>query len=170
MTDYEGDAFLDDDDRDDSGIEEVQNYRHRPARYANGENIRELIEGVVDVVHWHDDYAECVCPYGHRDARLFLNGATPHLYCLHERCRADVADVNAQLRELAGANLSSQEWSAMFKPDKVEQARRKRLALIRAQARNRLLPSLLKNGRPVTRDDWLALSPFPLSERVRDDW
>jgi hypothetical protein len=69
------------------------------------------------------------------------------------------------------SNLSSREWSALFKPDKVEQARRKRLALIRAQARNRLLPSLLKNGKPVTGDDWLGRSPFPLTERdVRVDW
>jgi len=164
MFDYENN------DCEDDGLDEVQDYRSGPVGCATNANIRELVESVVDVVRWHDDYAECVCPYGHKDAHLYLNGAIPYLHCLHERCRADVAEVNGQLRELAGANLSSQQWEAMFKPDKMEQARRKRLALIRAQARNRLLPSLLKKGKPVTRDDWLARSPFPLAGDVRDDW
>ena len=135
------------------------------------DNIRDLVEGIIEVIRWHNDYADCVCPYGHRDARLYLTGASPYLNCVHEKCRADVAEINAQFKETARATLSPSEWSALFKPDKVKEARRKRLTLIRAQARNRLLPHLLKKKQPVAINDWLARSPFPLAKRdVRDDW
>ncbi len=160
MLDDENDDLLNDDFDEDEACEGSGDYG--PLRCPANQSIHELVESVVDVVRWQDDYAECICPYGHRDAHLYVSGAIPHLHCLHERCRAEVAEVNAQLREFARANRSPEQWSALFNPDKVEQARRRRLRLIRAQARNRLLPHLLKKGQPVTRENWLARSPLRL--------
>lgn len=157
-----------DDSGDDSG-DFIEEYATLPCQARP--NIRELVEAAVNVTQWHDDYAECACPAGHENARLYINGAVPHLHCLHEKCLADVAEVNARLRESARDNLTTSEWSSIFKPNKAEKARRKRLALILAQARNRLLPSLLKKGKLVTADDWLDRSPYKLDDRdVRDDW
>jgi hypothetical protein len=164
-------------DEDDDTLNEAEESEEEGNAYGQQysmrrrENIRELVESVVDVIRWHDDFAEVVCPCGHRDAHLYVTRSIPRLHCLHERCRTDVAEVNVQLRELAGATLTPEQWAAMFKPDKAEQARRNRLALIRAQAHNRLLPDLLRKRRPIEHDEWLDRSPFGLDGRdLRHDW
>jgi hypothetical protein len=75
----------------------------------NVEELRYLLQNIVEVTAWHGDYGDAICPGGHTDARLYLKGK-PYLYCHHERCQAEVAAVNAETLEVfvdfcAGRNI-----------------------------------------------------------------
>jgi hypothetical protein len=134
--------------------------------YAKAE-LRELIYVIIDVTEWHGDYADAVCPLGHEDARLFLSGM-PYLHCVHDRCESEVAALNAQLREAVKGAVDPEVWKAVFKPDKKEMARRKRLRAVRAAAKVKLLPLLLPH--PVPLEYWMEKSPVKLEGDPKNDW
>lgn len=134
----------------------------------NVEELRYLLQSIVEVTAWHGDYGDAICPGGHTDARLYLKGK-PYLYCHHERCQAEVLAVNAEIREAfvnfcAGRNIKIE----LTPEEKKAQEFRRYLRSLRADARLKLAPEIIKDV-PVAH--WREESPFPLNDwPVKSTW
>ena len=114
----------------------------------------------IEILRWINSHtAQCVCPGGHADARLYLDDSpVPFLHCLHQRCAEEVSEFNAELRKALSAS-----GLLICKPDPSLEARRRWLGKLEAAAKNKTLPLLL--GEPLITDEmWRAISPVPISD------
>ena len=133
-------------------------------------NERQLIvEDLVDVRRWlTPTQAQCRCPLGH-EAMLYLNGV-PTLNCFHQRCKAQVQQLNAELRDQF-EELRASDPDAHPAPVVIDDAyvrRMQKLRTITVNAQRYTLPTALRC--PVQRDEWLERSPVKLGDDPRDDW
>ena len=160
MTEYEGDAFLDDEDFD--GEQEDIAYTQSPREDAllGDDGVRRVVAQFVNITRW----PSCACPSGrpHKSVRVLFKDGLPYVHCFHPSCAADRATVNAQIADAFRA-LSPEQQKLCRTPVTPEERwllRQKREAL--DIAKHRLLPDLLKN--PVPPEYWLNHSPFPVAE------
>ena len=114
----------------------------------------------VEILRWHGSYADTTCPLGHQ-ARLFVD-RVPTLSCRHERCAADVAEINFHLREAVweaeGVEDELVTWEPT--PEQVAEARfRRELRRIRTSATRFLLPETLQG--PALTAEQLASESTP---------
>lgn len=135
----------------------------------NTQELRDLIENFVDVTAWHGAYGDAICPYGHTDARVYLDGV-PRLACnLHERCKADVAAANDSLRDAFFTAFGGQNFTVELTPeDKEALAHWKRMKSLTATARLSLAAKIIKD---VPVESWMQESPFKLSKwNIKNSW
>ena len=127
------------------------------------DDLRALVEEYVVVTRWHSDYGDAECPGNHPDVWVHIGGGVPYLDCFHEKCAADVAAVNRDLRqefiELCGGR------GIRIKPtpqEKEAEARQKHLWSIERAARLNAARKLVYD---VPVESWTEASPVP-----PDDW
>jgi hypothetical protein len=118
----------------------------KPEQAIRPRTLRDVLQGVVDVVRWDKGFADCLCPACERtDARLFYDGMFPVVHCFGSGCADFNAGINAELasrtKQLCGERGFKLE---LTEQDKAQLAFRRELKKVEAQARNRLLPQLLK--------------------------
>jgi hypothetical protein len=111
------------------------------------EDLRHLVERHVDVVGWHGETADCVCPGDHlhgptgaKYATVFLSGKLPTIACFHQSCAQARAEANAALR--ADVIQSLGRLGIEIKPtaaEREEQKFRRHLRQTESGARHRLL-------------------------------
>jgi len=134
-------------------------------------DLREVVDGLVEVTSWHREFAACLCPACQReDGRLWL-GRYPTVSCFSAGCADFNRQVNAELVERTKQACGRRGLKIkLTREDKAEIARRKDLQVTEAQARNRLLPEMLKRpGVPL--EEWQSESPYPLAGvPVSDHW
>lgn len=59
---------------------------------------QQSVETLVEVRRWlTPTQAQCRCPVGH-EAMLYLD-RVPKLHCFHQRCQAQIQELNTELRE-----------------------------------------------------------------------
>lgn len=124
------------------------------------------------MVRWDKGFADCLCPAcGRTDARLFCDGKFPVVHCFGSGCADFNAAINAEL-----ANRTKQIFGGrgfkleLTERDKAQIAYRRGLKKVEAQARNRLLPQLLRQP-AVNLEQWERESPYPIAETpVEEHW
>lgn len=135
---------------------DLSSRRHAASRIAE--------EGGCEIIRWNGTTARCLCPLGHVST-LYVDDSRhgPHLHCFGGRarnCADQVAEINAQLHFLRSGEV---------KADPVEARQRARLRQLQAQARNRVLPLLLKQpGVPL--EHWTETSPIPIPADPDEHW
>ena len=77
-----------------------------------GDLLYPILSEHVHILNWQESFAECVCPNpecGRPDARVFLDGDYPHIYCFSSHCADYNASVNvavrAEVKERCGGRL-----------------------------------------------------------------
>lgn len=128
-------------------------------------DLRDVIEGLVEVTRWDKGFADCLCPScGRSDGILFYDGRFPVVSCFSTGCADPNRRTNAELvertKQVCGRRGGKFE---LTERDKAQIAFRRRLKFGEAQARSRLLPQLLKQS-PVELKQWQRESPCPLAE------
>ncbi len=130
---------------------------------------QQLVEDLVEVRRWlTPTQAQCRCPLGH-EALLYLDGV-PTLNCFHQKCKAQVQELNTELREQF-EELRASDPDSHPAPVVIDEAYVRRLQKLRAisvNAQRYMLPMIL--GSPVQREEWLERSPAQLGDDTRDDW
>ena len=130
---------------------------------------QQLVEDLVEVRRWlTPTQAQCRCPLGH-EALLYLDGV-PTLHCRHQKCKGQIRELNAELREQFAELRASDpdSYPAPVVIDKAYVRRLQRLRSITMDAQRYTLPVALRT--PVQREEWLERSPVKLGDDVRDDW
>lgn len=131
--------------------------------------MRQLVEELVEVRRWlTPTQAQCLCPLGH-EAMLYLDGV-PTLNCCHQKCKGQVQQLNAELRDQF-EELQASDPDHKAAPMVIDDAycrRLKMLRTIRINAERNVMPIILRN--PVEREEWLERSPVKLGDDLRDDW
>ena len=132
-----------------------------------------VVEGLVEVTRWSTKSAECLCPTCQRkDGILFLDRRFPWVFCFKTPCADGNSAVNARLKERTQEIFGERGLlpAELTPEEEAESEERKRLWKIEVAARNRLLPQLLSLP-PVTAEQWLQESPYPLAKvPVKDQW
>ncbi len=133
------------------------------------DDVRELVDQHVSVTRWHSDYGDAECPGGHLDARVYIGGGVPHLHCFHERCAADVASVNHDLRQEFIELCRGRGIRIKPSPQEKEaEARRKHLWSIERSARLNAAKKLIYD---VPLETWAKESPIPPDAwPLRESW
>jgi hypothetical protein len=136
--------------------------------------IRRTVERVVDIDHWRDGYGQCFCPLDH-PARVYIDKKFPYLSCLHQRCKAEVREVNRDLERETKREFGEHGIKIIqSRKEKIEIEKAKREAIklrcMTAQIQARILPGLLAQ-QPITLDDWRDASPFNVRAiPIKEQW
>ena len=140
------------------------NEQSEPAAASCPKDLREVVSGVVEVTRWDKDFADCLCPAcGRTDARLFYDDRFPVIYCFGSGCEDSNSSTNAELVRRAKQVCGERGFKVeLTQRDKAQIAFRRRLKVLEAQAKNRLLPRLLKQP-AVTMVQWERESPYPVA-------
>ncbi len=133
------------------------------------DDLRALVEEYVVVTRWHSDYGDAECPGNHPNVRVNIGGGVPYLHCFHDKCAADVAAVNHDLRqafiELCGGR------GIRIRPtpqEKEAEARQKHLWSIERAARLNAAKKLIHD---VPLETWAKESPIPPDAwPLRESW
>ncbi len=137
---------------------------------SQGQDLRRLIEGCVEVERWNGTEAECACPLGH-EAVVFTNRKYPVLHCFHDKCKDQVVEVNRRLRDAFVEFHQGQGAEIKETPEeKLEREYRGELRDLEARTRHKILPRIKKEP-PIGLSDWERASPFDVAAvPVKDHW
>jgi hypothetical protein len=132
------------------------------SQYHDPSETRRLCSQVLGEIRWTSPtvgYCPCPGPQQHPDCLVrFGSDGLPFAFCLHEKCREDVAQANRELRELCSSLvLEKPRISKREKQAHEDAAKMRHLSRL---TRLRLLPKLLSQEVPT--EFWLESSPYPV--------
>lgn len=129
----------------------------------------QVIAQHLNVIEHCRAHAVVECPAGHRDAWVIPEDRAAFLFCRHEDCAAEVAEINRTLLDALSAAFNAPAH-ALCTPGDRKRAEAKWLRNQESVARRILLPQFLEQE-SITADDWMRASPYSLiNERVEDHW
>jgi hypothetical protein len=127
------------------------------------------VEDLVVVTQWHKGFAQCECPIGHADARVYVDRGVPFLHCLHEKCRDEVNEVNIAFREATAWMEDTPRQIKLTPAERAVAERKRQLRRLEVRTREYLLPRLRQH--PVPLEEWIASSPYSVRDHaIEEHW
>ena len=142
------------------------------------EEVRQIVARHIEIIEWHGETADCVCPGDHLHspgvaeyATAFLAGRQPFIACFQVSCALARTEANRALRGDLGEYLRAHRIKIKAAAEAHEEKKfRCYLQALEERARLRLLPPIRKEA-PMALSVWEEASPFPvLDVPVKDHW